>query len=74
MNESPRLPAVLPAALAIVATVLLAACSGDGPTENGNGTPTPSPDAATATPTATAREGTPGIFADRILFGQSAAF
>ncbi len=72
MKRSPRLPAVLPAALAIVATVLLAACSGDGPTENG--TPTPPPEAMTATPTTTSPEGTPGVFADRILFGQSAAF
>ena len=72
MKKSPRLPAALPAALAIVAIVLLAACSGDGPTENGNATPTP--EAMTATPTATSPEGTPGVFADRILFGQSAAF
>ncbi len=74
MNESPRLPAVLPAALAIVAAVVLAACSGDGPTDNGDGTPTPTaPTAMTATPTPASPERTPGVFDDRILFGQSAA-
>ena len=74
MKRAPRLPAALPAALAIVAIVLVAACSGDGPTENGSGTPTPTPEAMTATPTGAAPGGTPGVFADRIVFGQSAAF
>ena len=73
MKRSPRLPAVLPAALAIAAAVVLTACSGDGPTENGDRTPAPTQDVMAATPTATSPDGTPGVFAERILFGQSAA-
>ena len=71
MKRSPRLSAVFPAALAIAVAVVMTGCSGDGPI-NGDGTPTP----GTAQPTATAppQGPTPGVFADRIVFGQSAAF
>jgi len=77
MKRPPRLPAVFPAALAIVAVFVLAGCSGDGSPENGDGTSTPeaaTPEAMTATPTVATQGPTPGVFADRIVFGQSAAF
>ena len=56
----------LAGACLVLATTLLAGCTGD---DEGVATATP-----TAEPTATAEAGTPGVFADRILFGQSAAF
>ncbi len=54
--------------LALAASALAAGCSGGGDAPGLVGhTDTP-------TPTATAAPGTPGVFADRVLFGQSAAF
>ena len=76
MKRPRRLPAVYSAALAfgatVAAAVVLAGCSGGESPGNGGGLSTP--DVVLATPTAPAPERTPGVFDDRIVFGQSAAF
>ena len=54
---------------AAAASLLLAACPGSDP-----GTDSTAVDSVTPSPTATPEAGIPGVSADRILFGQSAAF
>ncbi|MYB41252.1 MAG: ABC transporter substrate-binding protein [Chloroflexi bacterium] len=51
-----------------LAALLLAGCTG------GDGAPDGGPGGGTPEPTPTAQTGTPGVYEDRILFGQSAAF
>ena len=78
MNRASRLPKALmftpgiggAAALAIAAALFTIAGCGRGGSEE---TATPTPEAAPETEAAVP-EGTPGVFDDRIVFGQSAAF
>ncbi len=53
--------------IALAAALLMASCTGGGGSTGGVGTATPSP-------TQAPDRGTPGVFEDRVLFGQSAAF
>ncbi len=68
MRRSPLARIAWPAGVSFFLVTLLAVgCSGDG--GGPAGTETPTPEATEAVDT-----GTPGVFDDRVLFGQSAAF
>ena len=68
MRRSPLARIAWPAGVSFFLVTLLAmGCSGDG--GGPAGTETPTPEATEAVDT-----GTPGVFDDRVLFGQSAAF
>ena len=80
MEESCRSSRRMIAVLAVAWMLVVASCSSSGENGSSNGTPTTAPStAATSSPTDDAPtqgvlSAAPGVFEDRVVFGQSAAF